>query len=560
MMLGPPPARLEESFRPMPPRPLGPSESLSDLVLRHAEFEAEIATGGGQPAIERQHAKGRLTARERIARLLDSDTVFFEIGLWAAWEMYAEWGGAPAAGVVCGVGTIAGRRQMIIANDATVKAGAFFPATAKKVLRAQRIAFQNRLPLVYLVDSAGVFLPLQEDVFPDEDDFGRIFRNNAVISAAGIGQVAAIMGNCVAGGGYLPVLCDKLLMTDGSGLYLAGPALVKSAIGQEVSSEELGGAEMHAQVSGTIDYRDPTDEACLDRLRHLAALVAPDPPSPSPTFVRHAAVEPARPASEIVRIVGSNPRRDYEVRDVLACILDAGSFDEYKAEYGQSVVCGTARLGGFPIGLVANQHHQVRPSEGPVQFGGVLYVDSAEKAARFVMNCNQDWLPIVFLQDVNGFMVGRDSERAGIIKAGAKLVNAISNSRVPKLTVLVGGSYGAGNYALCGKAFDPRLILAWPSARCAVMGAEQATSTLLEITIKSLERQGQAVDAEELTRLREQVRGDYERQTDVRYAAARGWVDKIIDPARTRDELIFALELATRHAESEPFCLGVFQV
>ena len=559
-MLGPPPARLEESFRPMPPRPLGPSESLSDLVLRHAEFEAEIATGGGQPAIERQHAKGRLTARERIARLLDPDTPFFEIGLWAAWQMYSEWGGAPAAGVVCGVGTIAGRRQMIIANDATVKAGAFFPATAKKVLRAQRFAFQNRLPLVYLVDSAGVFLPLQEDVFPDEDDFGRIFRNNAVISAAGIGQVAAIMGNCVAGGGYLPVLCDKLLMTDGSGLYLAGPALVKSAIGQEVSSEELGGAEMHAQVSGTIDYRDPTDEACLDRLRHLAALVAPDPPSPSPPFVRHAVVEPAQPASEIVRILGSNPRRDYEVRDVLACILDAGSFDEYKAEYGQSVVCGTARLGGFPIGVVANQHHQVRPSEGPVQFGGVLYVDSAEKAARFVMNCNQDWLPIVFLQDVNGFMVGRDSERAGIIKAGAKLVNAISNSRVPKLTVLVGGSYGAGNYALCGKAFDPRLILAWPSARCAVMGAEQATSTLLEITIKSLERQGQAVDAEELTRLREQVRGDYERQTDVRYAAARGWVDKIIDPARTRDELIFALELATRHAEREPFRLGVFQV
>jgi acetyl-CoA carboxylase carboxyltransferase component len=544
----------------MPPRPPGLSESLSDLVLRHAEFEAEIATGGGQAAIERQHSKGRLTARERIARLLDSDTPFFELGLWAAWEMYAEWGGAPAAGVVCGVGTIAGRRQMIIANDATVKAGAFFPATAKKVLRAQRIAFQNRLPLVYLVDSAGVFLPLQEDVFPDEDDFGRIFRNNAVISAAGIGQVAAIMGNCVAGGGYLPVLCDKLLMTDGSGLYLAGPALVKSAIGQEVSSEALGGAEMHAQVSGTIDYRDPTDEACLDRLRHLAALVAPDPPSPSPPFARHAAVEPARPASEIDRIVGSSSRRDYEVRDVLACILDAGSFDEYKAEYGQSVVCGTARLGGFPIGVVANQHHQVRPAEGPVQFGGVLYVDSAEKAARFVMNCNQDWLPIVFLQDVNGFMVGRDSERAGIIKAGAKLVNAISNSRVPKLTVLVGGSYGAGNYAMCGKAFDPRLILAWPSARCAVMGAEQATSTLLEITIKSLERQGQAVDAEELARLREQVRGDYERQTDVRYAAARGWVDKIIDPARTRDELIFALELATRHAESEPFRLGVFQV
>lgn len=541
----------------MPP---SSSERLDDLVRRYAEFEAEIATGGGQAAIQRQHAKGRLTARERIQHLIDPDTSFFEIGLWAGWEMYADWGGAPAAGVVCGVGAVSGRRQMIIANDATVKAGAFFPATAKKVLRAQRIAFQNRLPLVYLVDSAGVFLPLQEDVFPDEDDFGRIFRNNAVISAAGIGQVAAIMGNCVAGGGYLPVLCDKLLMTEGSGLYLAGPALVKSAIGQEVSSEELGGAQMHAQVSGTIDYRDPNDEACLKRLRRLAAAVAPDPPAPAAPFARHAPAPPARPGQEIYSLVSASPRRDYEVRQVLECVVDGGSFDEYKAEYGQSIVCGTARLGGFPVGIVANQHHQVRPADGPVQFGGVLYVDSAEKAARFVMNCNQDWLPIIFLQDVNGFMVGRDSERAGIIKAGAKLVNAISNSRVPKLTVLVGGSYGAGNYALCGKAFDPRLILAWPSARYAVMGGEQATSTLLDVTIKSLQRQGQTIDAEELGRLRDRVRGDYERQTDARYAAARGWVDKIIDPANTRDELIFALEIATRHAELEPFRLGVFQV
>ena len=541
----------------MPP---SSSERLDDLVRRYAEFEAEIATGGGQAAIQRQHAKGRLTARERIQHLIDPDTSSFEIGLWAGWEMYGEWGGAPAAGVVCGVGVVSGRRQMIIANDATVTAGAFFPATAKKVLRAQRIAFQNRLPLVYLVDSAGVFLPLQEDVFPDEDDFGRIFRNNAVISAAGIGQVAAIMGNCVAGGGYLPVLCDKLLMTEGSGLYLAGPALVKSAIGQEVSSEELGGAQMHAQVSGTIDYRDPNDEACLERLRRLAAAVAPDPAAPAAPFTRHAPAPPARPGHEIYSLVSANPRRDYEVRQVLECVVDGGSFDEYKAEYGQSIVCGTARLGGFPVGIVANQHHQVRPADGPVQFGGVLYVDSAEKAARFVMNCNQDWLPIIFLQDVNGFMVGRDSERAGIIKAGAKLVNAISNSRVPKLTVLVGGSYGAGNYALCGKAFAPRLILAWPSARYAVMGGEQATSTLLDVTIKSLERQGQTIDAEELARLRDRVRADYERQTDARYAAARGWDGKIIDPANTRDELIFALEIATRHAEVEPFRLGVFQV
>ena len=419
---------------------------------------------------------------------------------------------------------------------------------------------QNRLPLVYLVDSAGVFLPLQEDVFPDEDDFGRIFRNNAVISAAGLGQIAAIMGNCVAGGGYLPVLCDKLLMTDGSGLYLAGPALVKSAIGQEVSSEALGGAEMHAQISGTIDYRDPTDEACLARLRRLVAAVRPDPDGPAAPFSRAAATAPARPATDLYDLVSSNPRDEYEIRDVLNCIIDAGSFDEYKPEYGQTLVCGTARLGGFPIGIVANQHHRVRPPDGPIEFGGVLYVDSAEKAARFVMNCNQDWLPILFLQDVNGFMVGRDSERAGIIKAGAKLVNAISNSRVPKLTVIIGGSFGAGNYAMCGKAFDPRFIFSWPAAHCAVMGADQATSTLLDVSVKSLERQGHAVDAEELAALRDKVKGNYDRATEVRYGAARGWVDAILDPAKTRETLVFALEVATRHAENEPFKLGVFQV
>jgi len=537
-----------------------PRETLATLTAQFAAQEAEIMLGGGAKATQRQHAKGRLTARERIDRLVDPGSRFFETGLWAAWEMYAEWGGAPAAGVVCGVGTIAGRRHMIIANDATVKAGAFFPATAKKVLRAQRIAFHNRLPLVYLVDSAGVFLPLQEDVFPDEDDFGRIFRNNAVISAAGLGQIAAIMGNCVAGGGYLPVLCDKLLMTDGSGLYLAGPALVKSAIGQDVDSEELGGAKMHAEVSGTIDYRDPDDEACLERLRRLAALIAPDPPLPPAPFTRREATPPARPPRDVLDLVSPNSRQDYEVRQVLDCILDANSFDEYKPEYGQSLVCGTARIGGFSVGVVANQHHQVRPADGPIQFGGVLYVDSAEKAARFVMNCNQDWLPIIFLQDVNGFMVGRASEREGIIKAGAKLVNAISNSRVPKLTVLVGGSFGAGNYALCGKAFDPRLIFAWPMARCAVMGGEQATSTLLDVTIKSLERQGHAVDALELEALRERVKGDYDRQMDSRYGAARGWVDRIIDPAQTRDELIFALEIATRQASDEPFRVGVYQV
>jgi acetyl-CoA carboxylase carboxyltransferase component len=547
--------------------------SLAELTAQRRAEEIVIAQGGGASAIERQHAKGRLTARERIARLIDSSLTrtdvsqgglladgFLELGLWSGWQMYDDWGGAPAAGVVCGIARIAGRLHTIIANDATVKAGAFFPATAKKVLRAQRIAFANRLPLVYLVDSAGVFLPLQEDVFPDEDDFGRIFRNNAVLSAAGIGQIAAIMGNCVAGGGYLPVLCDKVLMTEGSGLYLAGPALVKSAIGQRATHEELGGAEMHARTSGTIDYREPNDDACLDRIRRLLAEHRPDDDRPPPPFSRIDAVGAARPGADLYDLVDPDPRRDYEVRDVLDAIVDAGTFDEYKAEYGQSVVCGTARLGGFAVGIVANQHHQVRPANGPIQFGGVLYVDSAEKAARFVMNCNQDWLPIVFLQDVNGFMVGRDSEQSGIIKAGAKLVNAISNSRVPKLTVIVGGSFGAGHYALCGKAFDPRLIFAWPNARYAVMGGEQATSTLLDVTIKSLERQGHAVDAEQLAALRDKVKGDYDRQMDARYAAARGWVDAIIDPAKTRDVLVAALEISTRHASDEPFRVGVYQV
>jgi 3-methylcrotonyl-CoA carboxylase beta subunit len=536
------------------------STNLRQLADELRAEEAEIRLGGGTEATARQHARHRLTARERITRVLDPDSPWLEIGLWAAHRMYLEWGGAPAAGVITGVGDIARRRHMLIANDATVKAGAFFPATAKKVLRAQKIAFVNRLPLVYLVDSAGVFLPLQEDVFPDEDDFGRIFRNNAVLSAAGIPQIAAIMGNCVAGGGYLPVLCDKLLMTEGSGLYLAGPALVRSAIGQQVSSDELGGAGMHAAVSGTIDYREPSEESCLERIRRLVSSAQADPPLPGAPFRRRAAAEPARPATDVYELVDPDPRHEYEIRDVLATIVDRDSWDEYKAEFGPTVVCGTARIDGFPVGLVANQHHRIRTSRGEFQFGGVLYVDSAEKAARFVMNCNQDWLPIVFLQDVNGFMVGREAERSGIIKAGAKLVNAVSNSRVPKLTVITGGSFGAGNYALCGKAFDPRFIVAWPNARCAVMGGDQATATLLDITVKSLEREGHQVDAQELARLRDQVLGDYQRQMDVRYGAARGWVDAIIDPAQTRRTLAWCLEIVTRCAADEPFRTGVYQV
>jgi len=538
--------------------PAGPTlwQATQDLAAE----EARIREGGGRAAQERQRAKGRGTARERIAQLIDPGTVFRELGLWAGWKMYDDWGGAPAAGVICGIGHVCGRKQLIAANDATVKAGAFFPATAKKLLRAQKIAFQNRIPLIYLVDSAGVFLPLQDEVFPDEDDFGRIFRNNAILSAAGIGQIAAILGNCVAGGGYLPVLCDKLVMSEGSGLYLAGPALVKSAIGQVVSHEELGGARVHAEISGTIDYREPDEASALKRVRELVDLTPLDATGPRRPFSRTSAVSPARPGTDLYDLVDYSGKKNYEVRDVLACLVDADSFREYRPTYGQSLVCGHARLGGFPVGLVANQHHPVRPAQGPTQFGGVLYVDAVEKAARFVMNCNQDWLPLVFLQDVNGFMVGRDSEHEGIIRAGAKLVNAISNSRVPKLTVILGGSFGAGNYAQCGKAYDPRLIFAWPSARNAVMGGAQAAGTLLEVQVKALERQGQTVDAAELAALRDQVAKRYEDQLDVRYAAARGWVDAILAPDQTRDALIAALELVTRKPERRAYKLGVFQV
>jgi acetyl-CoA carboxylase carboxyltransferase component len=519
---------------------------------------AQVALGGGPKAIDRQHAKGRLTVRERVSALVDAGTEFLELGQFAAWGMYEEWGGAPAASVVCGVGRVAGRTCMVIANDATVKAGAFFPMTAKKVLRAQRIALVNRLPLLYLVDSSGVFLPLQDEIFPDEDDFGRIFRNNAVLSALGVPQIAAIMGNCVAGGGYLPVLCDKLLMTEGSGLYLAGPALVKSSIGQDVPHEDLGGARMHAAISGTIDFREPDDPACLARLRSLVALLPENPRGA--VFRREASIDPARAADDLYRIFPVNPQQRYEVRELIECLADAGTFQEYKAEFGKTLVCGYARIGGFPVGIVASQHHPEKTGKGELQFGGVIYHESADKAARFIMDCNQTWLPLIFLQDVYGFMVGRDSEQQGIIRAGAKLVNVISNSRVPKITVITGGSYGAGNYGLCGKAFDPRFIFAWPTARYAVMGANQAAATLLEINIAALKRSGHELDAKEQDEMRQRVVASYEAQTEVHHAAARGWVDEIIEPARTREVLIESLEIATRHADDEPFRTGVLQV
>ena len=534
---------------------------MSDWKTLLAEIKQQtdqIKLGGGEKAIARQHSKQRMTARERIAGLIDDDSEFLETGLWAAWGMYEEWGGCPSACVVCGIGKIAGRLVMIAANDATIKAGAFFPMTCKKLLRAQKIAMANHLPMIYLVDSAGVFLPLQDEIFPDEDDFGRIFYNNSLISAKGIPQTAAIMGNCVAGGGYLPVLCDRLLMTEGSGLYLAGPALVKSAIGQEISSEELGGAKMHAQISGTVDFREPDDKSCLARLRELAEQLPPD--APQAPYRRSESKPTSRPVDDIYDIASAQPGASFDVRELMDCIIDADSAQEYKAEFGQSIVCTYAKIGGFPVGILANQHQPSESTDRGLQFGGIVYDDSADKAARFIMDCNQNWMPLVFLQDVVGFMVGRDSEHAGIIRSGAKLVNVLSNSRVPKLTVITGGSFGAGNYAMCGKAFDPQFIFAWPNAKYAVMGGKQAASTLVDVQIKTLQRQGKELDTEDLEQLRETITKSYDDKTDIRYGASRGWVDGIIEPADTRSVLIRSLEIVTRHCDNEPLQFGVLQV
>jgi acetyl-CoA carboxylase carboxyltransferase component len=528
-------------------------------ATRRVLAEAEIlCQGGGPEAIKRQHDKGRMTARERITALIDPGTPALELGLWAGYQLYEEWGGAPAAGVLTVIARVANRLVMVVANDATVKAGACFPMTIKKILRAQEIAGQNKLPLIYLVDSSGVFLPMQDEVFPDVDDFGRIFRNNAVLSARGIPQIAAIMGNCVAGGAYLPVLCDTLLMTEGSGLYLAGPALVKAAIGQEISHDDLGGAAMHAAISGTVDFHEPDDPTCIARLRRLVATLPPDRSSGSSEVP---VLPPSRPAEDIFSIVATDPSAQYDVRHLIETLVDGGSFEEYRAAYGRTLVCGFAWLGGMPIGIVANQRLRFRPEGGgPFQFGGVIYGDSADKAARFVLDCNQARTPLLFLQDVNGFDVGRDAERSGIIRRGAKLVNAVSNSVVPRITLLVGHSFGAGHYALCGRAFDPRFLFAWPGARYAVMGADQASRTMLDVNVAALKRQGKAIDDSLLKAMAEDLRNRYDRETDIRYAAARGWIDAILDPLETRKILILSLQVATRVRPQEPLATGVFQV
>jgi len=533
--------------------------ALADLVAQVRNEEEKIREGGGAKAVESQHAKSRLTARERI-RLLADPGSFFELGLYAAHRMYEEWGGAPSAGVVTGLARIESRMVMLIVNDATVKAGAFFPMTTKKVIRAQNIAIENRIPTIYLVDSAGVFLPLQEDVFPDTDDFGRVFRNNAVMSAMGIPQIAAIMGMCVAGGGYLPVMCDHVLMTDGSGLFLAGPALVQAAIGQKVSAEELGGAAMHSAISGTVDFRESDDQACVTRIRSLIEKWGYRRQS---LWDRKKPVEPAMQAEEIYGAYDASPARPYDMKEILARIVDESRFDEYKPEYGKTLICGYARIGGFAVGIVANQklHAHQTDHEGHkrVEFGGVIYTESAEKAARFVMDCNQSLIPLVFFHDVNGFMVGRDAEWSGIIKAGAKMVNAVSNSVVPKIVVIVGGSFGAGHYAMCGKAFDPRFVFAWPTAKYAVMSGDAAAGTLVEIKVKQLERSGKRLSEEERKELFDSTKQTYEEQTDPRYGAARLWIDKIIDPMETRQAITQALEAASLNPEVPEFKVGVLQ-
>lgn len=531
-------------------------DHLRSLVTRMGEREEQLRMGGGPKAAERQRAKGRMTVRERLDALLDVDSPFHELALFAAHGMYKEWGGAPAAGVVTGVGSIAGRLFMVIANDATVKAGAFFPMTTKKVIRAQTVALENRLPVLYLVDSAGVFLPLQEEVFPDQDDFGRVFYLNARLSAEGVPQIAAIMGMCVAGGAYLPVMCDTLLMTDGSGLFLAGPALVKAAIGQSVPSEDLGGASMHAGISGTVDFREPDDAACIARIREVASHIGP---LPSPAFSWQAPREPLYDPGELYGIFPSDPHGQYDVREVLARVLDGSEFTEYRPEFGRTLVCGYGRIGGWSVGVVANQKVHIRAKGRPMEIGGVIYVESADKAARFVLDCHQQRVPLLFLHDVNGFMVGRDSEQAGIIRAGAKMVNAVSNAGVPKISVILGGSFGAGHYAMCGRAYAPRFLFGWPTAKYAVMGGEQAANTLLDIRVQQMERQGKTLGAEEKGALLKEIQASYAEATDPEYGAARLWLDAIVDPARTRERVARCLDVAAHNPTVPDLRIGVFQ-
>ena len=531
---------------------------LHDLKAKIASDEEKIKKGGGTLRIEKEHKKGKLTARERIQFLIDNDCELFEIGLWAAYELYEEEGGCPSAGVVAGIAPVNGRDCMIIANDATVKAGAWFPMTAKKNLRAQEIAIENHLPIIYLVDSAGVYLPMQDEIFPDKEHFGRIFRNNAIISAKGIPQIAAIMGSCVAGGAYLPIMSDEALIVDGTGsVFLAGSYLVKAAIGENVDNETLGGATTHTEISGVTDYKVKDDTECLLTIRDLVDKLGP---YETAELNRTDPVKPESGMKDALADFPDDRNKPYDVLSLIKALVDANTFTEYKKGYGQTIVTGYARIDGWSVGVVANQRKIVKNKNGEMQIGGVIYSDSADKAARFIMNCNQKKIPIIFLQDVTGFMIGKRSEHGGIIKDGAKMVNAVANSVVPKITIITGNSYGAGNYAMCGKAYDPRFIFAWPTAQIAVMGGTQAAKVLTQIKVSSLEKRGKEITDEEKAEILKNIKDRYDAQTDVRYAAARLWVDGIIAPEDTRKTISDAIRYANYNPNIPEFKTGVLQV
>lgn len=531
--------------------------NMEELLARLAQRGDSVRAGGGAVALEKHHAKGKLSARERISRLIDPGSAFLEVGLFAAWEMYEEYGGAPSSGTAFGVGMIHGREAVVVANDATVKAGAWFPITCKKNLRAQEIAVENRIPIVYLVDSAGVFLPLQSEIFPDKEHFGRIFRNNAVMSSLGITQIAAIMGPCVAGGAYLPIMSDEAMIVDKTGsVFLAGSHLVKAAIGEEVDNETLGGAQVHCEISGVTDHREPDDAACLAKIRSIFEKLGSRSKA---HFHRATPVPPLFPPGEIHGIVPPDRTKPYDMYEVLARLLDGSDLDEYKAGFGKTIITGYGRIDGWAVGIVANQRSVVKTGKGEMQVGGVIYSDSADKAARFIMNCNQKLIPLVFLQDVTGFMVGSRAEQGGIIKDGAKMVNAVANSVVPKFTFIVGNSYGAGNYAMCGKAYDPRLIFAWPTASLAVMGGKQASETLLSIRVQQVAKVGEEVTPEAKKKLLAEIQSRYEKEADPYFAAARLWVDGIIDPAETRAVVSRGIAVASHQREIPPFSPGVIQ-
>lgn len=526
-------------------------------LMRLTERLNKIYEGGGKKNAAKQKEKNKMLARERIAYLLDADKPQFEVGAFAADGMYAEQGGCPSAGVVIVIGYISGKQCIVVANDATVKAGAWFPMTAKKNLRAQEISMENKLPIVYLVDSAGVFLPMQDEIFPDKEHFGRIFRNNAVMSSMGILQVAAIMGSCVAGGAYLPIMSDEALIVDKTGsVFLAGSYLVKSAIGEEIDNETLGGATTHCEISGVTDNKFNDDASCLDYIKRLFSKIGTFEKA---GFDRAESKEPTANPKEIYGIIPAENSKQYDMHEVINRLVDNSEFDEYKEKYGQSILCGTARIDGWAVGIVANQRKVVKSKKGEMQFGGVIYSDSADKAARFIMNCNQRRIPLVFLQDVTGFMVGSRSEHGGIIKDGAKLVNAMANSVVPKFTVIIGNSYGAGNYAMCGKAYDPRLIAAWPTGQIAVMGGSQAAKTLLQIQVAALKSQGKEISEEEEKAQLKTITDKYNTQTSPYYAASRLWVDAIIDPLETRKMISMGIEMANHNPIVRPYNVGVIQ-